>query len=747
MNIHKSPASQNPIEKKQWKSPLHNIRPAMRICMLVCILIAAAFGISNIVILFSPYGFLSVVIAGIVYFILVLILAILMTLTLAALKKLHWMTALVILTSIFLCLTTSQLLLYIVPLLISAMITVYFAVMFFTSQYKSLHKPKKIFYGSLMGLSGLIAVGLLFLIFYPGPTLKSSDRPNAAKLALPYTVSSDNIAPALTDPSTPGNYEYEVSYYTSLYANSITTYQYPIPSDQEQILFSKTADASDLLVGWNSLRRLMLGFDDDQLPLNAKVWTPKGDGPFPLVLIVHGNHEAGDRSDGGYDYLGELLASHGMIAASVDENFLNSSSLYDLLVVNGLKNENSTRAFVLLEHLQQWYEWNNDSSSPFFNKVDFDNLALIGHSRGGEAVALAAAFSQLDYYPDNGMVSFDYPFQIKTVVAIAPVDGQYDPAGLELNLKDVNYLVLHGEHDMDVRSFMGANTYRRADVSEEGIKAQVWIQYANHGQFNSSWQVHDAYALSSLICQERLLMPMAQQQQAAKVFIGAFLDSTLLGKDEYNILFKDFTHGNEWLPAANYVTDYTDNQMLLLDNYDGNYNLTTSSSGLVTYSAQDFSRWTIDPLPGKFENRNRVLTLIWDNKKEGEQSPLFEVAFEPDTCYVGDNLYLSLCSGKDNSKEKDVSFDICLTDRNGSSATMSINDFGGVVNPIDAPIAKPLFSSTMGSSEPVLQMVCIPTSQFKGLQGEIISMEWVIDNVNIGEDAQVLYVDDLRVGK
>ena len=51
------------------------------------------------------------------------------------------------------------------------------------------------------------------------------------------------------------------------------------------------------------------------LPLNARVWHPAGDGPFPLVLVVHGNHRMEDFSDPGYAYLGETLASRGFIVA------------------------------------------------------------------------------------------------------------------------------------------------------------------------------------------------------------------------------------------------------------------------------------------------------------------------------------------------------------------------------------------------------------------------------------------------
>ena len=45
------------------------------------------------------------------------------------------------------------------------------------------------------------------------------------------------------------------------------------------------------------------------------------------------------------------------------------------------------RGWLLLEHLKRWRTWNDSSGSPFYRKVDMGNIALMGHSRGGEAVA------------------------------------------------------------------------------------------------------------------------------------------------------------------------------------------------------------------------------------------------------------------------------------------------------------------------------------------------------------------------
>ena len=121
---------------------------------------------------------------------------------------------------------------------------------------------------------------------------------------------------------------------------------------------------------------------------------PEGKGPFPLILIVHGNHSMVDYSDGGYGYLGELLASRGFITVSVDENFLNGHWSGDFR-----GKEMPARAWLLLKHLEQWKKCNNDPNHEMTNKTDMENIILIGHPRGGEAVSIAAALKQLNYFP------------------------------------------------------------------------------------------------------------------------------------------------------------------------------------------------------------------------------------------------------------------------------------------------------------------------------------------------------------
>ena len=129
----------------------------------------------------------------------------------------------------------------------------------------------------------------------------------------------------------------------SVYRDSVTIKTRPV--DISPYVTVPPAAADD--------RKKFWGFDMKKVPLNARVWYPEGAGPFPLVLVVHGNHNPEDFSDPGYGYLGEHLASRGFILASIDENF-----------INGLSGENDGRAWLLLKHLQEWKRWNDSTENP-----------------------------------------------------------------------------------------------------------------------------------------------------------------------------------------------------------------------------------------------------------------------------------------------------------------------------------------------------------------------------------------------
>lgn len=332
-----------------------------------------------------------------------------------------------------------------------------------------------------------------------------------------------------------------------------------------------------------SVRRKYWGFDTKKFPLNARVWYPEGSGPFPLVLVVHGNHDPKDFSDPGYGWLGEHLASRGFIVASIDENFLNGN----------LMQENDARAWMLLKHLERWRAW-NDSAGPFRGKVDLGNIALIGHSRGGESVAHAATFNRLARYPDNARIKFAFGFGIKAVIAIAPVDAQYKPAGTLMPLENVNYLLVHGSHDGDVTRFTGLRQYQRLRFTDgrPWFKSAFYVYRANHGQWNTVWGSQDRGPSRSRrqLDLKGLLDPEAQRQFGRVVFT-AFLEATLHGHREYLPIFRDHRTAGAWLPKTMYVTRFEESSFHPLANFEEDVDPATGTAPGVRLEGDSLSTW------------------------------------------------------------------------------------------------------------------------------------------------------------
>lgn len=362
-------------------------------------------------------------------------------------------------------------------------------------------------------------------------------------------------------------------------------------------------------------RKKWWGFDMKKVPINGRVWYPDGDGPFPLVLVVHGNHNPQDFSDPGYGYLGELLASRGFILVSVDENF-----------INGLSGENDARAWLLLKHLEAWKRWNDSTAGPFSHRVDMNNIALMGHSRGGEAAPLAATLNKLKYYPDDAKQKFNFNFAIKSVVSIAPVDGQYKPAGQFWPIENVNYLVIHGSHDGDVSTFNGLRIYDRLRFTDGRplFKAAIFMYRANHGQWNTVWGNKDNGPRSGRSLDLRALIDPELQRQFARVVISGFLEATLHGKREYVPMFRDHRTAGSWLPKTMYTTAFQESGFRALASFDEDVDLTTGSARGVELAGDSLATWKENVLPfrgrGADDQRHSGVWLGWNNHVAGKDT-------------------------------------------------------------------------------------------------------------------------------
>jgi len=496
--------------------------------------------------------------------------------------------------------------------------------------------------------------------------------------------------------------------------------------------------------GWKaSIRQRYWGFGMDKLPINARVWYPAGPGPFPLALIVHGNHNMAEFSDPGYQYLGELLASRGFILASIDENFLNSGLFHDP------PKQQAVRGWMLLEHLKQWHTWNSAPGNPFYQKVDLDNVALLGHSRGGEAVATAALFNQLDYYPDDANIRFHYHFPIQSLVAIAPVDGQYKPAGEWRFIRNVSYFTIQGANDGDVSSFDGSRQFDHVRYTEPGpwFKSELYIYRANHGQFNSVWGRSDAGEPLGWFLNLKPLLDASDQRKIAKIYISAFLEATLHNRREYLPMFHDYRRIRSWLPDTLYMNRYLDASYRVISDFSEDADVTTTTVPGGRLQGEHLSVWREGRIPYRQGDRGyNGVFLGWNRaeQKKGHAEPVPEYSISLPAALAKDwnlgpksilTLSLAVTEDKadppwkkpgDKSKDDDnqddkkkkpepTDFTVEMEDSDGATSRFPLSHFGVLPPPFKVRFTKLTKLDEIGyekESEPIFQTIDLPLAVF-----------------------------------
>lgn len=223
-------------------------------------------------------------------------------------------------------------------------------------------------------------------------------------------------------------------------------------------------------------------------------------GSFPLVVIIHGN-SGYDTSYLGYNYLLDHLASHGFIAMSI-------------YAPVGVMIE--TRARAILAHLDIMAT-NNAYPGLFQGHIDFTNVGIGGHSRGGEAVVRAARINTAEALG----------WSIRAAVSIAPTDyHHYGAPGVPL-------LVIYGSNDGDVAGTWPDRTCFNIYDEAGRPRSFVFVYGATHDRFNTVW-APTALAVESDIAPGDVpnLISITDHENVAKGYITALMQAHLLGRME-----------------------------------------------------------------------------------------------------------------------------------------------------------------------------------------------------------------------
>lgn len=418
--------------------------------------------------------------------------------------------------------------------------------------------------------------------------------------------------------------------------------------------------------GMSALQDMFNDYDFENVPVKGQIWYPQGQTDCPVFFVVHGNHDSYVPSHLGYDYLGEYLASNGYVVVSVDEN-----------IINATDEGNDKRAILLLENMKTILGLSADEGNELSGLIDPDRIAIGGHSRGGEMVATAYLFNDLDAYPEDGNVTFDYHFNITSIVAIAPVVDQYRPIDLSVEISDVNYLLIHGSNDQDVSAMMGEKQYNNISFTQDSedfyIKSSVYILGANHGQFNSRWGRYDVGDTGPYgFLNTYNFLDEHDQKVIAMAYIRSFLDTTLGIDDTYSSLMYDVDSYRFYLPDTVYITNYEDSDFVSITGFDNTVDIVGEDGTRV--SVEGSSTWTYVPYyrGSSIEGENYVLSLEWEEGAE----PSVEVLFDETDISEG---YISfaiadLREDTENLNEG-LGYTVTLTDANGNTVSVSAPQF------------------------------------------------------------------------
>ncbi len=247
--------------------------------------------------------------------------------------------------------------------------------------------------------------------------------------------------------------------------------------------------------------------------MEGRVYLPTTKGPHPTVILLHGRHSACYNPDtrtagsgwpcaganpvsipsyAGYDGTGEALASHGYSVVSISANAINANDNQLALDLGA-----SARGQLILDSLGFLEKADAGEDVSFFNavtgtdvsfadalgdglepadfvgKFDFDNVGIMGHSRGGEGATYAVTLN----------AQRQDPYGITAVLPLAPVDfGRMTVPGVPMQ-------VILPYCDGDVSNQQGQHMLddSRYAFGDDVLRTGTWVMGANHNFFNTVW--------------------------------------------------------------------------------------------------------------------------------------------------------------------------------------------------------------------------------------------------------------------
>jgi hypothetical protein len=234
---------------------------------------------------------------------------------------------------------------------------------------------------------------------------------------------------------------------------------------------------------------------------------------FPLIVMLHGNHGTcgtgvNPRTDddcsystsgtcpanysvvpshNGYAYIADELASRGYMVLSINAN-------RGITCAGGPASDTRlifARGKLVLKHLQKMSMWDRGAEATpgslgvnLLNRINFGQVGLMGHSRGGEGVRSAIEAYRVAGSPWPARIVT--PVTFRALFEIGPTDFQRE------NALSVPRVALLPMCDGDVSNLSGLFAHDRmmatTNEATPSFKSTYTVWGANHNYYNTQWQ-------------------------------------------------------------------------------------------------------------------------------------------------------------------------------------------------------------------------------------------------------------------
>ncbi|MCD8015265.1 MAG: hypothetical protein LUG99_19275 [Lachnospiraceae bacterium] len=224
------------------------------------------------------------------------------------------------------------------------------------------------------------------------------------------------------------------------------------------------------------------------------------DKTYPVIVICNGTGWKGSYSKAQQQF----YASYGFIVIATEETY----------------SWNAFGAEMCIRYLELLNEYVDDDGVPgiFYQKIDFDNVGIIGHSQGGVGVI-------------NAITNTDHKDIYKTAVALSPtnyelaVACQWPYDATQINIPILLVSGVGGGDDWVVTLEGLTEIYEQIP----GDKIMVRRSNTAHGSTNTS---EDGYVMAWFMWQ------LQGDEEAAKAFVGD--DAEILNNSLYQDIGKNF---------------------------------------------------------------------------------------------------------------------------------------------------------------------------------------------------------------